>query len=78
MTAAEMTNWLALMRARRSWNQGDCAGALGVASGQLTRWKSTGAPYYITLACAAISHDLDQEIWRSSKRCRQSPDQSTP
>ena len=54
MTPAEFTAWVAHAKAARQWKQADCAEALSVDPGQITRWKANGAPTYIGLAIAAI------------------------
>jgi hypothetical protein len=58
MTASDFSAWVAAMKATRGWKQKDCAVALGVQPRQIGRWRDSGAPAYVALACAAIAADL--------------------
>jgi ribosome-binding protein aMBF1 (putative translation factor) len=58
MTPADFADWIAAMRATRGWLQKDCALALGVQPRQIGRWRDSGAPPYVALACAAIAAGL--------------------
>lgn len=55
MTAVDFGAWLSRMRESRGWTQRDCAIALGVPDGQISRWKAFGSKEKrLALACAAI------------------------
>lgn len=58
MTPAAFTAWVDHMKVSRGWSDQDCRRALGCGFNQVRRWKQTGAPLYIALACAALSYGL--------------------
>jgi hypothetical protein len=58
MTAAAFAAWVAHMKATRGWTAAECCKRLGSGNNQVRRWKISGAPFYIALACAALSQEL--------------------
>jgi transcriptional regulator with XRE-family HTH domain len=58
VTPSDFSAWVAAMKAARGWKQKDCAAALGVQPRQIGRWRESGAPPYVALACAAIATGL--------------------
>ena len=58
MNATDFAAWVAGMKATRGWSGLECARQLGCGENQIRIWKATGAPLYIALACAALSHPL--------------------
>lgn len=66
MTAYDFTAWVAAMKATRNWSGNECARQLGCGENQIRAWKAKGAPQYIGLACAALSHPLPP--WTAFKR----------
>lgn len=65
MTAADFSAWVDLMKATRKWSAAQCARELGCGVNQITRWRASGAPPYIGLACAAIAFGLPP--WKQSE-----------
>jgi len=63
MTAADFDAWVALMKERHRWNASECARQLGCGRNQIAKWRETGAPDYIALACAALAYGLPP--WRN-------------
>jgi transcriptional regulator with XRE-family HTH domain len=58
MTAAAFTEWAAQMRAAHGLSEQQLARRLGCGHNQITRWKRTGAPLYIELACEALTRRI--------------------
>jgi hypothetical protein len=58
MTPADFTAWVAYMRAAHNLSEHKLVALLGCGPNQITRWKKTGAPAYIGLACAALAAGL--------------------
>lgn len=68
MTAQEFSHWLEVMRETRGWSGREIARQLGCGRNQIKAWREAGAPYYIGLACAALSADL--RAWQLPPRMR--------
>lgn len=68
MTPADFAAWVEMMRSTRRWSDAECARQLGCGPNQITRWRKTGAPAYIALACAALAYGLPP--WRTIKMIR--------
>ena len=58
MTPADLTRWLADMKATHNFTRLECARQLGIFPSQFSRWKQKGAPVYVALACAALLEGL--------------------
>jgi hypothetical protein len=58
VTAAAFTDWVAHMRATHGLSEQQLAKLLGCGHNQITRWKRTGAPLYIELACEALTRRI--------------------
>jgi hypothetical protein len=58
MTPQDFSAWVAHMRQTRDLREYDLVKLLGTGSNQISRWKRTGAPLYVALACAAIACGL--------------------
>lgn len=62
MMASDFASWVAHMKATRNWSARRCARELGCGVNQIGIWAEKGAPFYIGLACAALSFGLP--AWR--------------
>ena len=59
MTAKDITGWLAFMVMKGvAKTDTEAAALLGVSRSTLLRWKQTGAPAHVALACAALDRGL--------------------
>ena len=58
MTAEDFTAWLALMKTARGWSSMKCGRELGCDKNSVKRWRESGAPLFIALACHAIAYGL--------------------
>jgi len=58
MDASTFSAWVAYMKATRGWSDKDCTERLGCGINQVARWRRTGAPHYIGLACASLALDI--------------------
>jgi transcriptional regulator with XRE-family HTH domain len=50
------------MRAAHGLSEQQLARLLGCGHNQITRWKRTGAPLYIELACEALTRRLKEAV----------------
>lgn len=66
MTPEDFTAWVASMKDTSGWSERECTRQLGCGINQITRWKASGAPLYIGLACAALSIGIKD--WTSNGR----------
>lgn len=65
MSPADFSAWVAHMKATQRWSARECARQLGCGVNQIARWRESGAPLYIGLACAALIFGLPS--WRPVK-----------
>jgi transcriptional regulator with XRE-family HTH domain len=62
VTAKAFTKWAAQMRTAHDLSEQQLARLLGCGHNQISRWKRTGAPLYIELACEALTHRLEEAV----------------
>lgn len=65
MRAEDFSAWVAHMKATRGWSARECARQLGCGVNQISIWSEKGAPFYVGLACAALSFGLPP--WKEQK-----------
>jgi transcriptional regulator with XRE-family HTH domain len=58
MTAEAFTDWVVQMRTTHNFSEQQLAKLLGCGHNQISRWKRTGAPLYIELACEALARRI--------------------
>jgi transcriptional regulator with XRE-family HTH domain len=62
VTATAFTKWVAQMRAAHNLSEQQLARLLGCGHNQISRWKRTGAPLYIELACETLARRIREAV----------------